>query len=94
MNCVDPNGELKTFASGFLNCGRGFGYRVSSTGKRYQIWELEQTGNSMRIKAVSIHYHSDDHIDTAQEWQSLLGVRYSEMKKSLAGLVAETGDQF
>lgn len=94
MNCVDPNGELKTFASGFLNCGRGFGYRVSSTGKRYQIWKLEQVGNSLRTKAVSIHYHSDDHVGAAREWQFLLGDRYHNMRKSLAGLVAETGDQF
>ena len=94
MNCVDPNGELKTFAAAFLNAGRGFGYRCSSTGKRYQIWKLEQTGNNLRVKAVSIHFESDDHISAAQEWQSLSGARYAEIRKSVNFLLAETGDQF
>jgi len=89
MNCATEKGELITFASGFLNQGKGFGYRVSSTGRRYQIWKLEQTGNNLRIKALEMIYHSDHHVDAAHEWQALTGANYKLNERSLNTLVNE-----
>jgi hypothetical protein len=87
MNCATEKGELITFASGFLNQGRGFGYRYSSTGKTHQIWRLEQTGNSLRIKAMEIHYHSDSHMDAVREWKSIIGARNDSVTESLNSLL-------